>query len=228
MTGRLIAIGDIHGCSKAFCSLISAFDPRSEDTVVTLGDYVDRGPDAKGVLDRLISLRECCQLIPLLGNHEEMMLDVLGGSAPYGWLQFGGSQTLDSYGFSGDLGCIPKSHINFLQECLDVWESDSYFFTHGNFLSDRPLNRQTSKILRWTNLREMVPGPHISGKIAIVGHTANKTGEILDLGHLKCIDTYCYGGKWLTGIDLTEGEIIQVNKEGNRRTENNVSTGKKR
>jgi len=217
MTERLFAIGDIHGCSEALRSLIEAIDPQPQDTVVTLGDYVDRGPDSKGAIDLLIELRDRCTLVPLLGNHEEMLLDVLAGTAPYSWLQYGGNQTLDSYGFSGDLNCIPAAHREFFDDCLDAWESDLFLFSHGNYLADRPLENQPIKILRWTNLKEMIPQPHISGKTAIVGHTANKSGEIVDLVHLKCIDTYCYGGKWLTGVELNSGQIWQFDKRGNPR-----------
>lgn len=217
MPGRLIAIGDIHGCSEALRQMLAAIAPQPADTIVTLGDYVDRGPDARGVIDQLIDLDSRCRLIPLLGNHEEMFLDVLAGKPPYSWLQFGGNQTLDSYGFSGDLDVIPASHRDFLHDCLDAWESDAFLFTHGNYLADLPLERQTVKILRWTNLREHIPDPHCSGKTAIVGHTANKSGEIVDLGHLKCLDTYCYGGKWLTGMDLTSGEVWQFDKRGRPR-----------
>lgn len=217
MPGRLIAIGDIHGCSDALRSMLEAINPQSDDTIVTLGDYVDRGPDSRGVIDQLTELKQACHLIPLLGNHEEMMLEVLGGKPPYNWLQYGGSQTLDSYHFSGDLGVIPESHREFFDNCLDAWETSGFLFTHGNYLADRSLARQTVKILRWTNLRESIPEPHQSGKTAIVGHTANKSGEIVDLGYLKCLDTYCYGGKWLTGMELGTGETWQFDKRGNRR-----------
>ena len=71
---RTIAIGDIHGCSQAFNSILTAIDPQAEDTIITLGDYVDRGMDSKGVLDMLISLSKRCNLVPILGNHDEMML----------------------------------------------------------------------------------------------------------------------------------------------------------
>jgi serine/threonine protein phosphatase 1 len=77
MIGRTIAIGDIHGCSKAAAALIDAIAPGSEDTIVTLGDYIDRGQDTRGVLDKLIALNAQCRLIPLMGNHEERLLDAL-------------------------------------------------------------------------------------------------------------------------------------------------------
>ena len=71
---RILAIGDIHGCSIAFDTLIASVQPQPNDKIITLGDYVDRGPDSKGVIDRLIALHETGQLTALRGNHELMML----------------------------------------------------------------------------------------------------------------------------------------------------------
>ena len=71
MPPRTIAIGDIHGCSAAFAAILAAIDIQPDDTLITLGDYVDRGIDSKGVLDQLIELESRCHLIPLMGNHEE-------------------------------------------------------------------------------------------------------------------------------------------------------------
>jgi serine/threonine protein phosphatase 1 len=70
VAGRTIAIGDIHGCSDALAALIDAVAPCPHDIVVTLGDYIDRGPNSRGVVDRLIALAGQCQLVTLLGNHE--------------------------------------------------------------------------------------------------------------------------------------------------------------
>jgi serine/threonine protein phosphatase 1 len=71
---RTLAIGDIHGCLRAFDLLLELVQPEPKDLLVTLGDYVDRGPDSKGVLDRLIDLKTRCRHIPLIGNHDLMML----------------------------------------------------------------------------------------------------------------------------------------------------------
>jgi serine/threonine protein phosphatase 1 len=72
--------------------------------------------------------------------------------------------------------------------------------------------------LRWESIRDMTPGPHETGKIVIVGHTSQKNGEIFDLGHVKCIDTYCCGGGWLTALDVQTGEVWQADREGKMRT----------
>ena len=89
MSDRLIAIGDIHGCSVALRTLIEAIDPGASDIVVTLGDYVDRGPDSKGVIDQLIELGKRTQLVALMGNHEEMMMEVVQGhQTHHNWLRY--------------------------------------------------------------------------------------------------------------------------------------------
>jgi len=217
---RTLAIGDIHGCFNALTALVEAIDLQHDDTVITLGDYVDRGPESRGVIQFLMELTEYCTLVPLLGNHEEMMLSVVvDGRAPQDWLRFGGTATLDSYGFSGDLDVIPSDHIEFLQACQSYCEIDTHFFVHANYDADIPLDQQTRFNLRWKPLTEGLPPPHNSGKIAIVGHTAERSGEILSVRHLKCIDTYCYGGGWLTALDVNSGQVWQANDSGQMRSE---------
>jgi hypothetical protein len=96
---RTIAIGDIHGCSVALAALVETIDPAADDTIVTLGDYVDRGIDSKGVIDQLITLADRCRLVPILGNHEEMMLGAREGRSDFRfWMNCGGITCLDSYG----------------------------------------------------------------------------------------------------------------------------------
>jgi serine/threonine protein phosphatase 1 len=218
MIGRTIAVGDIHGCAAALKTLLNTIAPTPDDTIVTLGDYVDRGPDSRGVIDQLIELSKHCRLVPLMGNHEEMMLEVVRDKQqPYRWLQHGGVDTLDSYGFYGDMSVVPETHLEFFRSMRDFFETDSHFFVHANYNPDVPLERQSIHALRWQKLTEVTPGQHYSGKRAIVGHTHDRGGEIFDVGHLVCIDTYCYGGRWLTALDVTSGKIWQADSEGNLR-----------
>jgi serine/threonine protein phosphatase 1 len=72
-------------------------------------------------------------------------------------------------------------------------------------------------MLRWKRLDEHLPGPHVSGKVAILGHTADHTGEVLSLKHMVCIDTYCHGGQWLTAMDVDTGRTWQANDQGELR-----------
>jgi serine/threonine protein phosphatase 1 len=160
-------------------------------------------------------LSKQCHLVPLLGNHDQMLLDVRSGKYPIYWLlDIGGTTTLDSYGPGRDLDRIPDEHYEFLEGCLDCHETDGHIFVHANYLPDLPMAEQPVGMLRWESLRDMTPGPHESGKTVIVGHTSQKKGEILDLGHLVCIDTYCYGGGWLTAFDVGTGEVWQADREG--------------
>jgi serine/threonine protein phosphatase 1 len=210
--GRIIAIGDIHGCSVAFRTLMNAIQPTPLDTLVLLGDYIDRGPDSRGVLDQVLQLTERCQVVPLLGNHEEMLLGALEGKDDLGfWLKFGGRDTLDSYG--GDFKKVPAEHIRFIKRCRNYYETLGQFFVHAYYDPDRPLYEQLWNGMRWLSLPRC-PLRHCSGKVAIVGHTAQTSGEILDMGFLKCIDTFCHGGGWLTALAVDTGQVWQANQEG--------------
>ncbi|HEV3165985.1 MAG TPA: metallophosphoesterase family protein [Isosphaeraceae bacterium] len=223
MPQRTIAIGDIHGCSVALATLIDAVDPGLDDLIIMLGDYVDRGIDSRGVIDQLLALGQRCRLIPLLGNHDEMLLDSLHTHA-YGrlgpdpnyraWLEFGGVATLQSYGADESLQQIPLEHVAFLEGCREFYETNTHLFVHASYDARRPMEEQPPELLRWQSLRDRLPGPHTSGKVAVVGHTAQKGGEVLDLGYLKCIDTYCYGGGWLTALEVDTGQLWQANERG--------------
>jgi serine/threonine protein phosphatase 1 len=223
--GRLLAIGDVHGCLAALEALLDVLRPGPEDVVVFLGDYMDRGPDSRGVIERLLRLTEQTRIIPLFGNHEEMLLRAGTGEMPLPlWLAWGVAETVRSYGLCPDLLTpqevrqgIPDTHRAFLEHCLNFFETETHFFVHANYEADRPLAEQSDEFLRWVNLRQHLPGPHRSGKVAVVGHTSQKSGEILDLGYLKCIDTYCYGGQWLTALDVSTGEIVQADPDGHLR-----------
>jgi serine/threonine protein phosphatase 1 len=190
-------------------------EPRAEDTIVTLGDCVDRGPESRDVIDQLLALRERCQLVPLLGNHEEMMLNYLDKrTQPDNWLHVGGQATMDSYLDADGRPHVPAEHVEFIRTWGDYWETDTHFFVHGSYHPEQPLSAQRWNVWRWHSLRDSIPEPHASGKTAIVGHTSQKSGAILDAGHLKCIDTYCYGGGWLTALEPATGQVWQADRRG--------------
>jgi serine/threonine protein phosphatase 1 len=212
---RTIAIGDIHGCLPALETILEGIRPNPDDTLVLLGDYIDRGPDSQGVVDRLLALQRQCRLIPLMGNHDWMMLQIYDGQAHLyvDWLLFGGSATLESYG-TFRVGGIPANHIEFLRKCPLFYEDDRHFYLHGNYQAELSLDAQPRDTILWESLKLRLPGPHCSGKKGIVGHSSQKSGEILDLGYLTCIDTRCYDQGWLTALDVGSGQVWQADKRG--------------
>jgi serine/threonine protein phosphatase 1 len=215
--GRTIAIGDIHGCASALRTLIAEIAPTPVDTIVTLGDYVDRGPDSRAVLDTLIELKRHCRLVPLLGNHEQMLFSARASQMMSNqWLQFGGDATLRSFGPMG-LRALTPQHLAFLDSCQLHFETATHLFVHANYDPAWPINQQDEDTALSLSLRESLPGPHLSGKIAIVGHTAQESGEVLDLGYLKCLDTNCVGGGYLTALDVASGQIWRTREIGLQR-----------
>lgn len=217
---RLLAIGDIHGCYRAL-TLLAEFVPfRDDDIIVTLGDYVDRGPETKQVLDWLIDRYAAGNLIPLKGNHELMMLDAFrGGQAERQfWRDVGGVEALDSYGKPGmaDLADIPTAHWNFLDRVTRRYhETDTHIFVHANLDPDRSMDEQEDNDLFWEPFR--FPIPHISGKIVVCGHTQQRNGLPRDAGCTICIDTWAYGEGWLTCLDPVGREYWQANQAGETR-----------
>lgn len=217
MPERLIAIGDIHGCADAFAAVLGLIEPAADDTLVVLGDVVDRGPASRRVVELMLDADDRCNLVPLLGNHEEMLLAAVDRpSTAISWLSCGGSDTLASYGVSSAQQ-LPREHLLYVRTWKDYYQTDSHFFAHGSYSPRVPLDEQEWGYERWQSLRDYIPEPHESGKTAIVGHTSQKNGEVLDVGHLVCIDTYCCGGKWLTALDVTNGLIWQVDAAGQPR-----------
>src|SRR5262249_38271742 len=134
---RVLAIGDVHGCSAALDALLALVTPGADDLLVMLGDYVDRGPDSSGVLARLLKLKKKCRLIALRGNHEVMMLAVREDHhKERDWLQYGGRETLRSYAIlddDGKLVDVPDKHWQFLEEECVAWhQTPTHFFVHAN------------------------------------------------------------------------------------------------
>jgi serine/threonine protein phosphatase 1 len=211
----ILAIGDIHGCRVALETMIDYVAPTPSDTVVTLGDYVDRGPDSKGVVDFLLEFRKTHKLIHLKGNHELQMEDALNDRGGYEfWLKgiVGGRETLDSYG--GAFNDIPEDHWEFLQSAGKLYECDTHFFVHAGADPLVPLSEQKASVVHWKRFYQA--SPHPSGKVMVCGHTIQ--GDLpVNLGHSICLDTCAYGGGWLTALDVETGIYYQTNERGERR-----------
>ena len=219
---RTIAIGDIHGCRAALEALAEYAEFSEGDTIVTLGDYVDRGPDSKGVIDFLLELRTRVKVVSLMGNHEILMLAARGSEQAFvNWEEdrVGGGDTLKSYG-ADKLSAVPEEHWQFIEGALPFYEMETHFFVHANAASHLPLEDQDEFMLFWERFRK-VP-PHRNGKVMVCGHTSQESGEPVNLGHAICIDTWACGGQWLTALDVGSGTCWQCNEEGDRR-QNHIS-----
>ncbi len=222
MPGRTIAIGDVHGCSAALAALVAALEPTADDMLIALGDYIDRGPDSRGVLEQLLALGQRCRLVSLMGNHEEMLLAALyNREMQRCWLSCGGVGMLASYGYTLDAPpwrpwheAIPREHWAFLAGCPNYHETDTHIFLHAGYDPNQPMSQQSGEALRWQFTDARTARPHCSGKTVVCGHTPQRSGTILDLGFLVCIDTYCHGGKWLTALEVGSGEWWQANQKG--------------
>src|SRR5262249_2732210 len=112
---------------------------------------------------------------------------------------------------------FPEPHRQFLANCRGYSETDTHLFVHAGFLAEMPMDEQPGEILRWRVTDAKTVRPHRSGKAAIVGHTPQLSGEVLDLGFLLCIDTNCVRGGWLTALETTTGRIWQANSKGRLR-----------
>lgn len=213
---RLFAIGDIHGCSTALKTLVSELQFQAGDTVITLGDYVDRGPDSCAVLELLIELSTRINLVPLLGNHELMMLHARHNrSMLWSWISHGGDATLKAYNAT-TWNEIPEHHWHFLEHCLPYHQTATDFFVHANADPNLQLDEQSEHQLFWERLSQ--PKPHHSGRRMICGHTAQHDGLPLDFGHTLCIDTWAYGHGWLTCLDVLRNRCWQAREDGSFRT----------
>lgn len=216
---RLIAIGDVHGCDRALAALLEWIQPTADDTIVQLGDLIDRGPNACEVIDLMITSSAQCHVVQILGNHEELMFDALVDAANLpGWLRNGGDMTLRSYGWSraDSLDSLPKllEHVEYLKSAVSYYETEDHVFIHAGFFHDQPWDRQSNLVLRWRATMRGITQPHMSGKTVICGHTAQKSGEILELDRVRCIDTNCFRGGWLTAVDVTTNQIWQIDRLG--------------
>lgn len=219
MPSRLIAIGDIHGALPALDQLLAQIQPAATDTLVFLGDVVDRGCCSRQTIDRILELESSTTVIPLFGNHEEMMLRARGGGGALDyWLINGGDATLLSYGTDAaalHLDAIPQAHWDYLESCEDYYETPTTIFVHALYDPDLSMGGQSSQMLRWEKWQN--PGPHRSGKFVVCGHTSQRNALPCRLPHAVCIDTYAYGGGWLTALDVHAGTLWQANLRGDHR-----------
>jgi serine/threonine protein phosphatase 1 len=216
---RTLAIGDIHGCHTALTTLLKSLELRPDDKLVFLGDYIDRGPASRQVIDTMLELKKSSSPVFLRGNHEVMMLesrkDSLKGNI---WRSNGGLEALESYGagFSKRWSsAIPKEHWNFVESTERFFETDTQIFVHACLDPDLDMVDQPDWLLYWKFLDRLKP--HKSGKQIICGHTPQRSGKIKNLGFALCIDTAPVTGGWLTALDVNVGNYWQANERGQSR-----------
>ncbi len=210
------AISDIHGMYDTLISLLKRIQIKDSDTMIFLGDYVDRGPDSKKVLDLLITLSKQRNRIFLKGNHDDMMVDYCQKTHEYGegvWFYNGALSTIKS--FNNNIG---EEYINFLKDLplyyeLEV-ENEKYLFVHAGVNPKKSLSKQDKWDLLWIRDEFLSMSDRFYNYTVIHGHTPTLylTGEdkifVKRDNNKKIIsvdiDTGCvYGGK-LTAFGITE------------------------
>jgi serine/threonine protein phosphatase 1 len=222
---RVYAIGDIHGRLDLLNQLLikieddNAARPSANKRLVFLGDLIDRGPDSRGVVERLMALSTEAYSLFIKGNHEELLLKLCAGdkrvSAPFH--RVGGRDTLHSYGvpFSEYDACefddlpvlaarvVPTAHLDFMERFIPYWQSGDYFFVHAGIQPGIPIEDQDPLDMRW--IRHQFTGSDVDhGVIVIHGHTV--TPEVdLQLNRIG-IDTGAYASGKLTAIGLEGNE----------------------
>jgi serine/threonine protein phosphatase 1 len=242
--GRVVyAIGDVHGQLELLDQLLDliardfvALGRTDRPVLIFVGDYVDRGPMSKGVIDRLIALKRASveggpfELRTLMGNHEQTMLSFLENpDAGPAWAEFGGGDTLVSYGVArpaprGDQEAwlqtqvdfqrnLPSTHLAFLRQLELSAIYGGYLFVHAGVRPGVPLDRQDPEDMMWIR-GDFLSQPHRLNYVVVHGHTPDEQ-PFLGPDRIN-IDTGAYATGVLTAVRLTEGPptVLQARKSG--------------
>ena len=224
--GRLYAVGDIHGRSDLLERMIAAIaadlenNPVSERLTVTLGDYIDRGSDSRGVIERLITNPFPSDFIALKGNHEVILEKFLQDpSVADEWRRFGALETLSSYGVAvtammvgkgyeqaaaGLAAAVPQTHLQFIASLRSSFALAKHFFCHAGVRPGVALEQQVEDDLLW--IREpFLTSRADFGKIVVHGHTPTEKPEVRS--NRINVDTGAYMTNVLTCAVLDAGPI---------------------
>jgi serine/threonine protein phosphatase 1 len=223
---RAYAVGDIHGRLDLLDDLLRRIEediaarPARKTFIVFLGDLVDRGPESAGVVERLRTWRpKHGRPIYLGGNHEEMLLRILGGDASIlpDWLKFGGAECARSYGIDVDAlrrmedeeaidairANVPRAHREFLEHFADTFAFGDYLFVHAGIRPGIALEEQDRHDLRW--IREPFLGDTKEhGVVVVHGHTI--VSEVDERPNRIAIDTGAYHSGVLTALAIEDAE----------------------
>jgi serine/threonine protein phosphatase 1 len=209
---RIFAVGDIHGCLDKLISLMDRIDMNPEkDTLVFIGDYIDRGSESKGVIDYLVELsNRHDRIVFLKGNHEQMFDFYLNGTDKLWFLANGGQVTLDSYlreDLPAGADLVPKSHLDFLGNLRPYYETNAYIFVHAGLKAKIPLAKQDEWDMLWMR-DDFVFSDFDFGKRVIFGHTPFP--EPLVRKNKIGIDTGAVYGNKLTCVELPAVKFYSV------------------
>ncbi len=210
---KIFAIGDIHGCFKSLEELLESIPVNwGKDRIVFLGDYIDRGPSPRKVIEIVLQLKKNYpeKIITLKGNHEWMFERFLKGIDVEVFLYNGGNVTLRDYYKQGFLE-IPEEHLRFIKELKLYYETENYIFVHAGLKPGVPLEQQHEEDLLWIR-QSFYYADYCFPKTVIFGHTPFPEPFVKKdrIG----IDTGCvYGGK-LTAIMLPDKKFFQVTCRG--------------
>ncbi|WMT72917.1 metallophosphoesterase family protein [Bradyrhizobium sp. Ash2021] len=226
---RIYAISDIHGCAHLLEQMLGVIDadvahsrPRHAIEVY-LGDYIDRGPDSRGTLDLLIKRSRRGNMVFLKGNHEAFLGAVFRDPSRIAdWFQFGGIQTLMSYGLSPSsdadeeeqrelvrelAAAMPPQHREFLQRLRLTFTCGDFFFVHAGVRPGIPLPEQQEADLLWIR-EEFLRSQKNFGKYVVHGHTPVRSAEVLP--NRANIDTGAYATGNLTLLSIQGSRLLAV------------------
>jgi len=205
---RTYIIGDIHGCLGMLTKLMDKIDWRSDrDTLIFLGDYIDRGENSKGVVDLMLKLLETSSHVHcLMGNHEDIFLNFLAGEDITTFLANGGETTLESYHVDGEV-LIPPDHITFFKSLRTWIELDDYYVVHAGFRPGVEIEGQTQEDLIWIR-DSFIFSDYDFGKKVIFGHTPFTKPLVTD--NKIGLDTGAVYGNRLTCLELSRMKFYSV------------------
>ena len=217
---RTYALSDIHGCLTKLEGLVAQCRSDAKGDIakfVFLGDFIDRGPDSRGVLEYVIDLqrRRPAEVICLCGNHEDMALNAIDDPAEIDqWIVFnGGDKALASYGVTRPSE-LPADHIAWLRALPTHHDDGSRFFVHAGIDPSQPLDRQDRHDMLW--MREpFLSDPRDYGRFIVHGHTPLRGGRADVRRNRVNIDTAAVLGGPLTAavFDDSRAEPIRFLQE---------------
>lgn len=218
------AIGDVHGCSQKLERLIATCERVStgrQSRFILIGDYVDRGPDAKGAIDFLMKeqVREPHRFVCLRGNHEQMLLAAAAAersdSDLINWWANGGEQTLESYGVN-DPSELPDDHLAWIRALPLKLIDGKRLYVHAGIRPGVAVAAQTAHDLLW--IREpFLSSDRDHGVLVVHGHTPTKSGlPDLRTNRLNIDTGACFGGQLTAAMfsNLQRQPVMFVNDLG--------------